>query len=71
MTGANIGRALAIVLNGRVLSAPVIQSRITDSAIIEGGGLGMLEIQDLATVLLSGALPAPVTVVEEAPGSSR
>lgn len=71
MTGANIGRALAIVLNGKVLSAPVIQSRIIDSAIIEGGGLGMVEIQDLATVLLSGALPASVTVVEEAPGSSR
>lgn len=36
MTGANVGSALAIVLNGKVVAAPVIQSRITDTGMIEG-----------------------------------
>lgn len=64
-TGANVGSGLAIVLNGRVVSAPVIRSRI-------GGGRGMIEgsfteaeVQDLVTVLRSGALPVTVTVLEE------
>jgi preprotein translocase subunit SecD len=64
-TGANVGSGLAIVLNGRVVSAPVIRSRI-------GGGVGMIEgsftqaeVEDLVTVLRSGALPVAVTVLEE------
>jgi preprotein translocase subunit SecD len=64
-TGANVGSGLAIVLNGRVVSAPRIQSRI-------GGGTGMIEgsftqaeVQDLVTVLRSGALPVTVTSLEE------
>ncbi len=64
-TGANVGSAIAIVLNGRVVSAPVIRSRI-------GGGMGVIEgsfteaeIQDLVTVLRSGALPVSVVVLEE------
>ena len=69
MTGANIVKALAIVLNGKVVSAPVIQSRITDAGIIEGN-FTLLEVQDLAILLRSGALKAPITVVEETSGSS-
>lgn len=65
LTGANIGKQLAIVLDGAVMSAPVIKSKI-------GGGEGMVEgrfteedARDLALVLRSGALPAPVTIAEE------
>ncbi|MEA2599318.1 MAG: preprotein translocase subunit SecD [Acidobacteriota bacterium] len=64
-TGSHIGSGLAIVLNGRVVSAPMIRSRI-------GGGTGMIEgkftqeeVQDLVTVLRSGALPVRVTALEE------
>jgi preprotein translocase subunit SecD len=65
LTGANVGRQLAIVLDGAVMSAPVIKTKI-------GGGEGMIEgrfneedARDLALVLRSGALPAPVNIVEE------
>jgi preprotein translocase subunit SecD len=62
-TGENIGRQLAIVLDGQVRSAPVIQSRITDEGQITG--LTQQEIQDLLLVLRSAPLAAPVTVVEQ------
>jgi preprotein translocase subunit SecD len=64
LTGNNIGRGLAIVLDGRVMSAPVIRARITDEGIIEGD-FTQQEVQDLATVLKSGALPAGITTLEE------
>jgi preprotein translocase subunit SecD len=63
-TGANVGRGLAIVLDGRVVSAPRINSRITDSGIIEGN-FTQQEVDDLSTVLRSGALPASLTYLEE------
>ena len=56
-TGANIGEPLAIVLDSKVVSAPSINGRITDSGLIEGNFTGE-EAQDLATKLRSGALPA-------------
>ncbi|HYG64329.1 MAG TPA: protein translocase subunit SecD [Thermoanaerobaculia bacterium] len=64
LTGANTGQGLAIVLDNRVVSAPVIRSRITDSGIIEGN-FTQQEVQDLSTVLRSGALPASLTYLEE------
>ncbi len=64
MTGANINRRLAIVLDGKVQSAPVIQSRITDSGRITGR-FTREEAHDLAIVLRAGALPAPISIVEE------
>src|SRR5208283_2407866 len=64
LTGANIGHELAIVLDGVVYSAPRINSRITNSGIIEGR-FNMEEARKLAIVLRSGALPAPVRVIEE------
>ncbi|MHB1845608.1 MAG: protein translocase subunit SecD [Deltaproteobacteria bacterium] len=70
LTGSNIGKRLAIVLDGMVNSAPVIQSKITDSGQITLGGLKSQqetyqEATDLALVLKAGALPAPVRILEE------
>jgi preprotein translocase subunit SecD len=63
-TEQNIGRNLAIVLDNRVFSAPTIQSRITDEGQITGS-FTQQEAQDLSLVLRSGALPAPLTILEE------
>jgi preprotein translocase subunit SecD len=63
-TGANIGRGLAIILDGRVVSAPNIESRISDSGIIRGQ-FTQAEVEDLATVLRTGALPAGLVIMEE------
>ncbi|HEX7239111.1 MAG TPA: hypothetical protein VF263_02505, partial [Longimicrobiaceae bacterium] len=57
-TGENIGRYMAIVLDDRVYSAPVIQSQIGNSGQIELGGSTLDEASDLALVLRAGALPA-------------
>jgi SecD/SecF fusion protein len=66
VTGRNIGKRLAIVLDNVVKSAPVIQSRIPDgNAMITTGDVNPDESRDLAIVLRSGALPAPVNIVEE------
>ena len=64
LTGANIGRRLGIVLDGKVKSAPVIQSQITDQGRITGR-FTQQEAADLALVLRTGALPAPLYVEEE------
>jgi preprotein translocase subunit SecD len=64
VTGSNIGTGLAIVLDGRVVSAPRINARITNEGVIEGG-FSQQEAEDLATVLRSGALPAGLTYLEE------
>lgn len=63
-TGANVGKGLAIVLDGNVVSAPNIRSRIGDQGIIEGS-FTRQEVEDLSTVLRSGALPAGITYLEE------
>ena len=65
VTGANIGKPLAIILDRRVQSAPVIQAKIRDGR-ARITGLGSLEeAQDLAIVLRAGALPAPLKLLEE------
>ncbi len=65
ITGENVKRRLAIVLDNRVYSAPEIKSRIDGGkAVIEGIG-DIKEARDLAIVLRAGALPAPVEIVEE------
>ena len=64
VTAASVGRNLAIVLDGRVISAPTIQSRITDQGVITGS-FTIQEVQDLVTVLRSGALPAGLTNLTE------
>ncbi len=71
LTGANIDKRLAIVLDGNVDSAPVIQSKISggQAQITLGSAKNYNELLDEATqlslVLRSGALPAPVTILEE------
>jgi len=65
VTGANIKKPLAIVLDGRVESAPEIQSRIQDRGqITMGTGSSYEDANDLSIVLRAGALPAPVTIIE-------
>jgi preprotein translocase subunit SecD len=63
-TGANIGKYLAIVLDHRVVSAPVIEGRISDEGRI-AGNFTQQEVQDLSLTLRSGALPASLTYLEE------
>lgn len=60
ITGANIGRQLAIILDNRVESAPVIEGRISSDGQITGT-FTQQEVTDLAMVLRSGALPASLT----------
>jgi preprotein translocase subunit SecD len=64
VTGANVGKQLAIVLDNRVFDAPVIQSQITDRGEITGGFTPQ-KVQDLALVLRSGALPASIVYLSE------
>ena len=64
VTGANIGKQLAIVLDNRVQSAPRIDGRISDSGIITGS-FTPERANDLALILRSGALPAGLVYLEE------
>jgi len=64
-TGQHIQDYMAIVLDDRVFSAPVIQSRIGRTGQIELGASPLAEAQDLALVLRAGALPAPLSIIEE------
>jgi preprotein translocase subunit SecD len=65
ITAANVKRRLAIVLDNRVYSAPVIQERIGGGRASITGNFDLKEARDLAIVLRAGALPAPVEIVEE------
>lgn len=66
VTGANVGRKLAIVLDGKVHSAPNINSKISGGrATISGGFQQDGEARDLALMLRAGALPADVQIAEE------
>ncbi|MFB3920779.1 MAG: protein translocase subunit SecD [Terriglobia bacterium] len=64
VTGQNIGKQLAIILDNRVFSAPTIQSQITDNGRITGS-FTQQQASDLALVLRSGALPASIKYLEE------
>lgn len=63
VTGENIGRRLAIVLDGVVKSAPVIRDRIPDGRGQISGDFTMEEAKELAVVLRAGALPAKVNII--------
>jgi preprotein translocase subunit SecD len=65
ITGENVRRRLAIVLDGVVHSAPVIQEKISGGQAQITGNFTMDEARDLAIVLRAGALPAPVNILEE------
>ena len=64
-TRENVGRRFAIVLDDQVISAPVIRSAICGNSGIISGGFTVQETQDLALLLRAGALPAPLTILEE------
>ena len=64
VTGENIGRPFAIVLDGKVVSAPTIQSQIFGNGQITGD-FDVAETNELALILRAGALPAPLIVLEE------
>jgi preprotein translocase subunit SecD len=64
VTGENVGRHLAIVMDKTVQSAPRIDNRITDSGRIHGS-FTQQEAQDLSLILRSGALPATLTYLQE------
>jgi len=66
MTGANIGKQVAVVLDDVVYSDPVVQSEITGGNTSISGNFTIDEAQDLAQVLKAGKLPAPTRIVEEA-----
>ncbi len=65
ITGENIDKRLAIVLDNNVYSAPVIRDRIAGGRAQITGRFTMDEARDLAIVLRAGALPAPVKILEE------
>ncbi|HSM04873.1 MAG TPA: protein translocase subunit SecD [Longimicrobiales bacterium] len=64
-TSQHVGDFLAIVLDGEVVSAPVIQDRIGARGQINLGNAPMAEASDLALVLRAGALPVPLRIMEE------
>lgn len=64
-TGKSVGKRLAIVLDGKVYSAPVIRERIGGGSGQISGGFTVEEASDLAIALRSGALPAPVKMLEK------
>ncbi len=65
VTAENTGRRMAIVLDGKVQSAPVIRERIGGGRAVITGNFTLDEARDLAIVLRAGALPAPVVIAEE------
>ncbi len=65
VTKKNVGRPFAIVLDGKVISAPVIREPILGGTGIISGNFSVQETQDLSLLLRAGALPAPLTVLEE------
>ena len=65
ITGANVNKRMAIILDGKVSSAPTIQEKIGGGTARITGSFTMDEARDLAIVLRAGALPAPVKILYE------
>ena len=65
LTGNNIGKRIAIVLDNFVYSAPTVQGEIPNGNSSISGNFTIEEAQDLANILKAGALPAPTTIVED------
>ncbi len=64
-TSTGIGKQLAIVLDGKIISAPVIRETIASGSGQISGGFTFKSATDLALLLRSGALPAPLEIIEE------
>ena len=65
MTGDNIGKQIAIVLDGMVYSYPMVNGKIEGGSSQITGNFTLEEAEDLANVLKSGKLPAPATIIQE------
>ena len=65
ITGDNIKKRMAVVLDNTIYSAPVIQDRITGGHAQITGNFSMQEANDLAIVLRAGALPAPLKIIQD------
>ena len=65
VTRANIGRPFAIILDKKVISAPVINSVIPNGRGVITGRFSLIEARNLSVLLRAGALPAPLTILEE------
>lgn len=65
ITAANIGRPFAIVLDNKVITAPVIRSAIIGGSGIISGNFSTQSANDLSLLLRAGALPAPLKIIEE------
>src|SRR5512137_17704 len=65
ITGENVNKRLAIILDGAVYSAPVIKERISGGDAQITGSFTMEDAKDLAIVLRAGSLPAPVKILEQ------
>ncbi len=65
ITGANIGKPVAIVLDGYIVSYPNVQTKISGGNSTITGLESVEEAEDLVNILLSGALPAPLNILEE------
>ncbi len=65
VTNDNVGKRLAIVLDGEVYTAPFIRERIPSGRAQITGNFSVQEAKDISLILRAGALPAPVTIIEE------
>lgn len=65
ITSKNIGKRIAIFLDGQILSAPTVQTAITDGVAIISGSFDVKTAKDLATNLNSGALPVPIKLISQ------
>ena len=65
LTGQNIGKPIAIVLDGYVYSAPNVQNKIEGGSSVITGNFTIQEAQDLANVLKSGKVPAPARIIQD------
>ena len=65
VTGSNVGRQVAIVLDNKVHMAPNIREKISGGGTLIEGFASIDEAKDIAIVLRAGALPAPVNIIEE------
>lgn len=65
ITSANIGKPIAIFLDGQLISAPTVQSAITDGTAVITGNFTVQQAKDLANSLNSGALPVPIKLISQ------
>lgn len=65
LTGSNVGKSVAVVLDGIVYSAPTIQGEIAGGSTAITGSFSAEEAKDLANILNTGKLPAPANIVQE------